>query len=124
MKKPTSQQPRKQRKWLANAPLHSRHKLMSATFSKELKEKYKRGSFPVRKGDTVKIMRGSFKGHSGEIMSVDMKKYKIYVNGVTAKKSDGTEVERPMHPSNVMLTAVHEEDKKRRALLSKKTEDK
>jgi large subunit ribosomal protein L24 len=124
MRKPTSQQPRKQRKWLAKAPLHARHKLVSATLSEELRVKYKRRSLPVRKGDTVKIMRGALKGHTGEIMSVDLSKYKVYVNGVTAKKSDGTDVEKPVHPSNVMITGLHEEDKKRRALLAKKSEAK
>jgi large subunit ribosomal protein L24 len=69
-------------------------------------------------------MCGSLKGHTGEVMRVDMKKYKIYINGVTAKKSDGTDVEKPVHPSNVMITAVHEEDKKRRALLNKRSEAK
>ena len=36
MKRPKSKQPRKQRKFLYNAPLHVRRKIMSAHLSKEL----------------------------------------------------------------------------------------
>jgi large subunit ribosomal protein L24 len=124
MKKPTSAQPRKQRKWLFSAPIHARHKLVSAMLSKELKEKYNRNSVPVRKGDTVKIMRGDMKGHSGEVMKVDLKKYKIFIQGVTAKKADGTDVEKPVAPSNVMVTGLNDTDKQRRASLARTAEAK
>jgi large subunit ribosomal protein L24 len=124
MVKPTSKQPGKQRKWLAKAPLHARHRILSAALSSELKGKYGRNSLPVRKGDTVKVMRGSMRGHSGEIMRVDLKGYKVYVEGVTAKKADGTDVERPIHPSNVMITDLQEEDKERRDVLSRTMEEK
>ena len=36
----SSRQPRKQRKYVFNAPLHIRHKLVSANLSKELRKKY------------------------------------------------------------------------------------
>lgn len=58
MKKVRSKQPRKQRKARFNAALHLRHKFMSAPLSRELREKYNRRSFPVRKDDTVRILRG------------------------------------------------------------------
>jgi len=91
---------------------------------KELKEKYKRNSLPVRKGDTVEIMRGSLKGHSGQVMSVDTKNYKIFISGVIAKKADGKEVERPIHHSNVKITALNEDDKQRRQTLQRNQEAK
>jgi large subunit ribosomal protein L24 len=118
----TSKQPRKQRKWLAKAPLHARHRMVSAALSRELKGKYGRNSLPVRKGDTVKVMRGGMRGHSGEVMKVDLKGYRVYVQGVTAKKADGTDVERPIHPSNIMITDLHVEDKERRDMLSRTME--
>jgi large subunit ribosomal protein L24 len=124
MTRPKSKQPRKQRKWEANAPKHKRNKLVSARLDDELSQKYKRRSLPVRKGDKVKVMRGDIRGHSGEVMRVDMTKYKIFVQGVTAKKADGTEVERPVHPSNVMIIGVFDDDKERRQVLTKKSEEK
>jgi large subunit ribosomal protein L24 len=124
MKQTTSAQPRKQRKWRANAPLHKRQKMVSAPLSKELKTKYKKKSIPVCKKDTVKITRGSQKGHSGEVLRVDLKTLKIYVSGLIAKKSDGKEKERPIDPSNVELTSISDEDKQRREMLSRKMEAK
>ena len=62
-----SKQPRKQRKYRANATLHIRHKMISSNFSKELKKRYGKRNFPIRKGDNVKIMKGEFKGKTGKI---------------------------------------------------------
>jgi len=113
MKQPKSKQPRKQRKFLYNADLHLRHKLISAHLSPELRKKYNRRSFPLRKGDEVKIMRGEFKGKSGKIMRVDLKKYKVYIEGIMRKKVDGTEVPVPIHPSNLMIINLNLQDKER-----------
>jgi large subunit ribosomal protein L24 len=49
-----SKQPRKQRKYLANAPTHTRHKFISANLTKELRKKYGKRNFPLRKEDSVK----------------------------------------------------------------------
>ena len=66
-----SKQPRKQRKFLYNAPLHVRRKILSAHLSKELREKYKRRGFPIRKDDEVEVMRGEHKKKRGKISKVD-----------------------------------------------------
>lgn len=115
MKQTTSAQPRKQRNWQANAPLHSRQKMVSAGLSKDLKEKNGKNSLPVRKGDTVIVLRGMHKGHTGEVMRVDLKTKKIFINGLIARKTDGKEVEKPLDPSNVTITILHDDDKKRSA---------
>ena len=120
MKQPSSQKPRKQRKWRQNAPLHRRRKMVASTLSRELREKYNRRSLPVRKGDKVKIIRGEFKESGGEITRLDPKNYKIYIEGINIKKSDGTDVERAIDPSNVMITDLYMEDKKRREILERK----
>ncbi|GAA0127892.1 large subunit ribosomal protein L24 [Methanococcus maripaludis] len=108
-----SKQPRKQRKALYNAPLHLRNSVMSAMLAKELKEKYAKNTLPVKKGDTVKVLRGNFKGIEGEVSKVDYAGYKIIVEGVVNKKQDGTETAYPIHPSNVMITKLDESDEKR-----------
>lgn len=115
-----SKLPRKRRKFLREAPLHKRRKMISATLSKELREKYKRRNLPVRKGDKVKVMRGESKGKIGEVMRVDTKKYKVYIDGITIKKASGEEVPKPIHPSNVMITSLYIEDSKRRAVFERK----
>ena len=120
MGRPKSKKPRKQRKFLYEAPLHIRRKLMSAHLSKELREKYKTRSLPVRKGDEVEIMRGEFKRKRGKIVRVDLKKYKIYIEGITRRRSVGTQVLVPIHPSKVKIISLNLEDKKRVKILERR----
>ena len=115
-----SRQPRKQRRAYYRAPLHVRQKLMSATLSPELREKYGVRSLPVRAGDKVKVMRGDFKGHVGKVVKVDLRRYRIYIDGVTIKKSDGTPVFRPIHPSNVMIVELDLSDPWRKKILERR----
>ena len=108
-----SAQPRKKRKFLYTAPLHARRKMMAAHLSKELGTKYKTRSFPLRKGDEVELMRGKFKGKKGKVSSVDYKNYKIYVEGVSRKRTAGTETQIAIHPSKVRIFNLDLADKKR-----------
>lgn len=120
MKQPKSKQPRKQRKFLYNAPLHLRRKMLAAHLSKELREKYKRRSLPVRKGDEVKVMTGKLKGRTGKISRINLNKYKVYIEGVTRKRTVGTEVQVPIHPSNLKITNLNLSDKGRVKILERK----
>lgn len=119
MKRPKSKKPRKQRKFLKLAPLHIRRKMIAAHLSKELREKYKRRSIPVRKGDEVKIMRGEFKGMIGKIVKVDTKKYKVYVDVAKKKRTIGTEYLVPISPGNLMVINLNLEDKYRQKMLER-----
>lgn len=114
-----SSKPRKQRKLLYNAPYHKLSKLMSAHLSPQLREKYNRRSFPVKVGDTVKILRGEYRGIEGKVSGVDRKRQYLYVENVTMKKADGTTKPRPIHVSNVMITQLKLDDKYRQAVLTK-----
>ena len=115
----SSKQPRKQRKYLANAPLHIKRKLMSMNLSKELRKKYQKRSTPLRKKDTVKIMRGKFKGKKGKVMKVILKTQKVEVEGIQIKKQDGSKVNIKLRPSNLQIIELNVEDKKRNKALSK-----
>jgi large subunit ribosomal protein L24 len=106
-------QPRKQRRFLYNAPLHIRQKMMAAPLSKELREEFGFRSLPVRRGDTVRILRGKFRGHEGKVIKVSLRKMRIYVEGITLKRSDGKEVPYPIHPSKVMIVDVDRSDERR-----------
>ena len=116
-------QPRKQRKFLFTAPLHIRRKILSAHLSKELRNQYKRRALPIRKGDEIKIMRGENVGKTGKISRVDLKKYKVYVEGITAKRTVGTEVQIPFSPSNLLITNLNLDDQKRRNILLRKVKE-
>lgn len=106
--------PRKQRKQLYNAPLHKKRKWLAAHLSENLLLKYNRRSIPVIKGDTVKIMRGIFKGHENKVTKVNVKKGFVEVEGVALTKADGKKVARPIHPSNLLITKLNLADKWRR----------
>lgn len=115
-----SAQPRKKRKFLFNAPIHARRKIMSAHLAKELRIKYKTRSFPLRKGDEVEIMRGKFKGKRGKVTSVDYQNYRIYVEGVSRKRTAGTEAQVAIHSSKVRIFNLDLTDKKRLKSMERK----
>lgn len=115
-----SKQPRKQRKYRAKAPLHVKRIFLSANLSKELRKKYQKKSFPVRKGDTVKIMRGSFKKRSGKISNVQLKKGRVSIEGIQRAKKDGTKVEVFFHPSNLQIKELNLDDKERLKSIERK----
>ena len=120
----SSKQPRKQRKYLANAPLHIKMKLMGVNLSKELRKKYQKRSVALRKKDSVKIMRGKFKGKKGKVIKVMLKTQKVEIDGIQIKKQDGSKVNIKLRPSNLQITELNLEDKKRNKALSKGTKEK
>jgi len=118
----SSTQPRKQRKERYNAPLHKRQKYMRAPLSKDLREELKKRNAQVRKGDSVKVMRGDHAGTEGDVEDVDLKKCTIKVSGVSNYRADGTEVPRPLHPSNVVITKLNLEDPQREKIFTRRSE--
>ena len=112
--------PGKQRKRLYNAPAHVRHKLMAAPLSKELAASKGVKTLPVRKGDTVHIQRGDNKGFEGKISRIDLKSYRIYIEGLTREKVDGTNIFLPVHPSKVMIRNLSLDDKRRKDVIGRK----
>jgi large subunit ribosomal protein L24 len=115
VKKPT-----KQRKMLFQAPDHIRHKHFAAHLSPELRASRDLRTIPVRSGDAVRIMRGDHKGFEGKVTRIDRRKYRIYVEGLTREKVDGTTILVPIHPSKVMITNLNLEDKWRKQVLERK----
>ena len=118
-----SKQPRKQRKYFRNAPLHIRQKLIHANLSKELREETGKRSLPVRKGDEVKVLRGKFKGQAGKVIKVDLKKLVAYVDSIKRKRADGREVHIPLKPSNLQIVNLNMDDKMRVKKFKKKKKE-
>jgi len=114
-----SMMPRKQRKELYNAPLHKRRKWISSHLQEKLLLKYDKRSISVIKGDTVKVMRGSFRGHEDKVARVDVRKRYLEIEGITMSKADGNKIAKPIHPSNVMITKLNLTDKWRRKKLER-----
>jgi len=115
----SSKQPRKQRKYLANAPLHIRKKFLSVNLSKDLRKKYGKRNIPVKKGDVVKILRGKFKKKQGKIKEVKLKISKVTVDGIQVKKQDGSKTDVKLQPSNLQIIELNTEDQKRLKQINK-----
>jgi large subunit ribosomal protein L24 len=112
--------PGKQRKRIYQASPNERYKRFSAPLSPKLKDSHGTNSTPIRKGDTVMIMRGDRKGSEGKVNQVDRKKYLIFVDGANREKVDGTQIPVPIHPSKVMITRLNLDDKWRKKIMERK----
>ena len=115
-----SSQPRKQRKYVYNAALHTKHKFLSANLSKELRKKHAKRSLPLRKGDEVLIMRGSFKKKKAKVTEIDLKNTLVALENVQRTKKDGTKVNVYLHPSNLQIQTLSLDDKQRLAIFARK----
>ena len=116
-----SSKPRKQRKGRAHAPLHTRHRMIACHLDRPLRLEYSTRSITVKKGDTVKILRGSegIKGMEAKVAKVDLRYLTLTLEGVTIGKADGTQKARPIQPSNCIITKLELGDPQRKAKLNK-----
>ena len=112
--------PSKQRRIIYQAPDHIRRKLFAAPLSAELQASHGIKSLPIRNGDTVRIMRGDHKGFEGKISRIDQTHFRVYVEGLTREKVDGTAIFVPVHPSKVTIKDLVLDDKWRKNILERK----
>ena len=120
-KNKVASQPRKQRKAFYKGSIHKKKRVMRSHVSDELMEKYDVWTIRVRKGDTVKIMRGGYAGHTAKVTSVDTKKQVLLIEKVTSVKADGKETPRPIHPSNVLVTKMDLTDPQRKKRMEERS---
>lgn len=111
---------KKQRKYRSGAPLHIKRKFVNSHLSKDLRKKYGKRSIWLRKGDKVRIMEGKFRKHEGKVEKVDLKKTRVFINGVEITKRDGTKKMLALHPSNLMIMELNLENELRQKILERK----
>jgi large subunit ribosomal protein L24 len=104
------------------APIHVRGHYLHAPLSPDLRKTYGTRRPRVVKGDTVKVLRGDFAGQSGLVDEVDGKRCILFVHGISSTKADGTEVPRPLNPSNVQITKMNLKDPFRSKRLGEESE--
>lgn len=85
-----------------------------ARLAEDLRSKYDRKTVRVRKGDTVKILRGEYSGVEAKVTTVEPQTGRIAVEGVTREKIAGGTVPIKIHASKVMVTALNLDDRWRR----------
>ena len=103
------------------ATLFTRSKQLCSHLSKDLQQKYNKSSIRVTEGDTVRVMRGEFKGVSGKITRVSTLRNGIAVEGIKKEKLKGGNLDVFIHTSNVIVTDLNTEDKWRTSKLEGKS---
>lgn len=98
----------------------TKSKQVSSPLSKDLKKKYSKNSVRVLEGDTVKIVRGEFKGVDGKISKISVQNSSVAIEGVKKEKTKGDKFDVYIHSSNVIVTGLNSDDKWRMAKLEGK----
>lgn len=107
--KHVSRSRRKARRRFFTAPSHVRRNIMCAAVSKQICKEYgvPRLSIPIRKEDTVKVVRGKYKTEqANKVTNVNRKKYRLLIEGINRDKANGSQVKVPIHYSNVVITKL------------------
>jgi len=95
----------------------------AASLSSELRKKFGKRSARINKGDTVKILRGEFYGTAGKVTKILTQKNSINVDGVKREKTKGEKVDVSIHATNVIITALNDDDKWRMNKLQGNSKD-
>lgn len=114
-----SRRPREQRKRILQGSLHSLQKLLHAHLSKELRKSMKRRAIGIRKGDSVKVMKGKNKGKTGKVAGIERRKGRVIIDTIKRKKADGTEIPLPIRASNLIITELDRSDERRFGIKTK-----
>jgi len=102
------------------ATFHTRSKQLGSQLSEDLRKKYGKKSVRVIKGDSIKIVRGEFKGVDGKVSKVLTKKNSVSIEGVKKEKTKGEKFDVYIHTSNLLVTDLNTDDKWRIAKLEGK----
>jgi large subunit ribosomal protein L24 len=109
------------RRNMYNSPNHKKRRFISAPLSPNLRAEYGTRSMPVRVNDTVSITKGDRKLAEGRVLRVNTKDLKIYIEGVTRTRQDGSTVQIPIRAENVMIIRLNLDDEWRREILERKS---
>ena len=107
-------------KMIYQATFQTKNKQIASPLSKQLSERYRKKSARILKGDTVKILRGEFKGVDGKISQVSIKNNGVAVEGTKKEKTKGEKFDVYTHASNVLITSLNTSDRWRITKLEKK----
>ena len=107
-------------KMIYRATFHTRSKQLGSALSKDLHKKYGKRSIRVNEGDSVKIVRGEFKGVDGKIGKVSPQKNSVTIEGIKKEKTKGEKFDVYIHTSNLLVTSLNTENKWRMAKLEGK----
>jgi large subunit ribosomal protein L24 len=103
-----------------DAPTHKRSRLMGASLSPDLRSQYGTRGIRVIKGDSVKVVRGEYKGIEGKVSKVFTESGTLAIEGIQREKVRGGNVPVLIHSSKVTVVGLNLGDKWRQSLLERK----
>lgn len=115
--------PRRQRKALFTADTFHRRVRMTVPLSRELRARFHRRALPLRKGDTVRVLSGSFVGREERVAKVDRRGYSVTLDNVTLKAADEKMKPLSLRTGNLVITRLNLSDAWRRRALKVREED-
>lgn len=115
--------PRRQRKARYTADTFERRIRMTVPLSRELRSRFRRRSLPVRKGDTVRVLSGSFAGREERVAKVDRRGYTVTLDNVTLKTADEKMKPLSLNVGHLVLTRLNLADPWRRRAMRVRDED-
>jgi large subunit ribosomal protein L24 len=89
---------------------HQRDRMVGAVLEDSLRKQYGRKNIRVIKGDSVRVMRGEYKGVEGKVEKVDTEHATFRIEGIQREKIRGGQVKVPIHSSNVMVISLNLDD--------------
>ena len=84
--------------------------MVGAVLEESLRKQYGRKNIRVVKGDSVRIMRGEYKGVEGKVEKVNTEHATFHIEGIQREKIRGGQVKVPIHSSNVMVISLNLDD--------------
>jgi ribosomal protein uL24 len=119
----SSTSPRRQRKALYTADSFERRLRMGVPLSRELRSRFRRRAVPIRKGDTVRVLSGSFAGREERVAKVHRRDYRVTLDNVTLKTAEEKLKPLTLGVSNLVITRLNLSDAWRRRALRVRDED-
>jgi large subunit ribosomal protein L24 len=95
---------------LIHIPKHQRDKMVGAVLEDSLRKQYGRKNIRVVKGDSVRVMRGEYKGVEGKVEKVNTEHATFHIEGIQREKIRGGQAKVPIHSSNVMVISLNLDD--------------
>ncbi len=102
------------------APHARRSKQLGSPLSKELRKKYGKRSMRVILGDTVKVLRGEYRGVDGKVSKISTQNGNLAIEGVKKEKSKGEKFDVLIKTSKVIITGLNLDDHWRKTKLQRK----
>ena len=99
-------------------------KQISTTMSKDLRKKYSRRSIRIMINDTVKVIRGEYKGLAGKVAKISTESNSVAIEGNKKEKLKGEKIDVYIHSTNMVITSLNTDDKWRLKILEKKPKSK